>query len=281
MRIKMSFVCLLFVTMFFVFFPGFVQASSPQETLNQYITDLQKSPDDQALREKIIKFAQVMKPSPKVPNEVDELIGKATYIFKNAKSEAEFNDAVDAYQKALLIAPWVPEYYYNLGTVQEKAGKFKEAVESLELYLLAAPEAKDAKEVREHIGGLKYAAEKAMKPSSETVTAQEQNKSEDLFKKIDGRRYTLPEGGGQTSVIDVKGKVLVWGNIMPSGEYSEAFRSELQGLKSPVPFDSNSPAVRLGLMESTLTVSEDGANMTNRMRYSNGDVQEHIYLWQK
>ena len=32
-----------------------VHAQTPQETLAQYISDLQKNPDDYALREKIIK----------------------------------------------------------------------------------------------------------------------------------------------------------------------------------------------------------------------------------
>jgi len=43
------------------------QAQSPQETLNQYISDLQKNPTDYALREKIIKHVQTMKPAPAIP----------------------------------------------------------------------------------------------------------------------------------------------------------------------------------------------------------------------
>ncbi len=52
-----------------VFLPLFsqVQAATPQQTLNQYISDLQKNPDDYALREKIIKHVQTMKPAPAIP----------------------------------------------------------------------------------------------------------------------------------------------------------------------------------------------------------------------
>jgi hypothetical protein len=45
------------------------QSLSPREQLQQYIADLQKKPDDQALREKIIKLARGMKPAPAVPKE--------------------------------------------------------------------------------------------------------------------------------------------------------------------------------------------------------------------
>ena len=38
------------------------QAQSPQQTLNQYVSDLQKNPNDYALREKIIRHVQTMKP---------------------------------------------------------------------------------------------------------------------------------------------------------------------------------------------------------------------------
>ena len=41
-----------------------VEAQSPQATLKQYISDLQKNPNDNALREKIIKLVQIIKPAP-------------------------------------------------------------------------------------------------------------------------------------------------------------------------------------------------------------------------
>ena len=41
------------------------------------------------------------------------------------------------------------------------AGKLKEAKQSFELYLLAAPNAQDARDIRKRIAGLEYATEKA------------------------------------------------------------------------------------------------------------------------
>lgn len=67
MRLKRPFVCLFFVATFLAAFSA--QAQSPQQTLNQYVSDLQKNPDDNALREKIIKHVQTMKPAPAIPEE--------------------------------------------------------------------------------------------------------------------------------------------------------------------------------------------------------------------
>ncbi len=127
---------LVFVLIFV--FMSTVQAQSPQETLNQYISDLQKNPNDNALREKIIKHAQTMKPAPKTPEEVDELVGQAKYVFKHAKTQEDYLGAVEAYKKIVNITPWVGDYYYNLGVAQEQAGQPNDAINSFKLYLLAS-----------------------------------------------------------------------------------------------------------------------------------------------
>jgi len=264
---------LFFSAVFFLFFSGMVYAGSQQETLSQYISDLQKNPDDNAQRAKIIKLAQEMKPAPAVPAEAEKFNDRGEYAAKTAKSEADFADAAKEYEKALLIAPWIAEDYCNLGILQEKSNQPQKAIESLNLYLLAAPNAKDAREVRKRIAGLEYAAEKSAKQSNFEAAG--------WIKDLDGRRYTLSLGYGQTGVMDIKGKVIVAGNIMPDGGYSEIFRIEVAGRQSPMPIDSNSPAARLGLIESTLIISEDGNKIIERSRYKNGDVHEQVYLWQK
>jgi len=149
-------------------------AQSPREQFAQMVEQLQKSPGDASLREKIMKMAMELKPPPVVPAEVDELVGRAAYISKNAKGETEFAEAARAYERALLLAPWVADYYLRLADAQEKAGRFKEAVASLRWYLVAAPQAQDARAVRERIGGLTYAAEGAAKTAA--AKAEEERK---------------------------------------------------------------------------------------------------------
>ena len=170
MKLKMSFVCLLFFAAFLASFSAHAQSANPQETLNQYIADLQKNPNDNALREKIIKHVQEMKPAPKVPEEVATHEGAAEYAFKNAKTDADFADAAREYEKALLAAPWGSADYFNCGVAYESAKQFDAAIRNFNLYLIAAPDAQDANAVRKRIGGLKYAMDKAMQDQKAAET---------------------------------------------------------------------------------------------------------------
>jgi hypothetical protein len=48
----------------------------------------------------------------------------------------------------------VPLIYYNLGVVQEKVGLYTEALQSLKLYLIASPDAKNARDVKNKVYAL-------------------------------------------------------------------------------------------------------------------------------
>jgi tetratricopeptide (TPR) repeat protein len=141
------------------------QSSSPREQLKQYVADLQKNPDDRALREKIIHLALTITPKPSVPPEAIESEGAAEFAFKISENYA---DAARQYEKALLSAPWVAADYFNLGVAQEKADLTKKALESFQLYLIAAPDAEDATDVLKKIGALKHVLEQ-----QETAAASE------------------------------------------------------------------------------------------------------------
>jgi len=150
------------------------ESSNPRETLKQYVADLQRNPDDQSLRERIIKLALDMRPPPATPPEALELEGAAEYAFKNAKNEADFADAAKQYEKALLVAPWKATDYFNLGVAQEKARQLRPAIQSFELYLLGAPNANDSEDVRKRIGGLRFASERTERQEVAEKAKQEE-----------------------------------------------------------------------------------------------------------
>src|SRR4030066_126911 len=104
------------------------QTGSPQETLKQYIADLQKNPNDFALREKIIKLVQKMKPAPTIPEEARRHMSRGIAAMKDAKSADDFRDAVKEFEKASLATPWFANAYYNLGIAQDKAGIYADAI---------------------------------------------------------------------------------------------------------------------------------------------------------
>lgn len=167
-------------------------SSSPREQLKQYVAELQKSPDDQALREKIVKLAREIKPAPEIPREAREHEGAAEYIVKNAKSESDFAKAAAEYEQALLIAPWVATVYYNLGVVYEKSNQPARAIGNYDLYLVAAPQADDADAVIKKIGGLKFASKEAQRQRDDSAERERQkNAGQQLRSLVEGKQYRL------------------------------------------------------------------------------------------
>lgn len=158
------------------------QQGSSYDELKQQTAKLQQNPGDDALREQIIKLAAGLDMKPAAPPEMDELSGKAKFILGHAASPSDFSNAADAYVKASLLAPWVPENYFNAGVSFEKANRYADAIRFYQFYLLAAPDAPDAKSAREHIGGLKYAIQKDAddRAAAEAAVRQKEQAIRDL-----------------------------------------------------------------------------------------------------
>jgi tetratricopeptide (TPR) repeat protein len=174
-----------------VFVPlGYIQAQLPQQTLAQYLSDLQKNPNDTALREKIIKHVQTMRPAPALSKEAERFMTRGAVAMKSAKDVNDFKDSVTEFEKATMAAPWLANAYYNLGVAQAKAGLYDAAIKSLKLYLLAAPNASDANSVEKLIYEIEYRQEKTAKESSpEAIGVNKQKEYEEWLKKIDGAQW--------------------------------------------------------------------------------------------
>ena len=136
--------------------------STPRDQLQQLTAQLRQTPNDEALREKIILLALTLNPKPPTPDAAIIAEGAAEYAFKNAKTNSDYGEAAKQYERALLLAPWLAADYFNCGVAHEKAGENKEAIHNFNLYLLAAPDADDAMAVKKRIGGLQFAAQKAV-----------------------------------------------------------------------------------------------------------------------
>ena len=150
-------------------------AQSPREQLQQMVEQLQKTPTDNALREKMIKLGAEIKPAPEVPPEAKRPFVMAGTYQKEAKKPSDFALAIAAYQDALKIAPWWGDAYYNLSVSLESAGRLDEAKDALNLYLLTKP--KDAEEAQNRLYALdakkhlaaKQAAEAAVEKAAEAA----------------------------------------------------------------------------------------------------------------
>ena len=107
---------------FILVMPSLVaQADAPSSAsqLQQLTAQLQQSPGDQALREKIIALAQQLKPAPTLPDEAERRMARGAAAFKAAQSAADYQDAVKEFTQATLAAPWYGDAYFNLGLAQD------------------------------------------------------------------------------------------------------------------------------------------------------------------
>jgi tetratricopeptide (TPR) repeat protein len=250
----------ILAAIFFLLFSILVsvaQAQSPQETLDQYVSDLQRNPGDIALRAKIIALAQTFNAKPPLPEEVHEIVGRANFAIKNASSAADFMAAAEAYTKASLIAPWVSDYYFNQGVAYEKAGRFDQAIAAFGWYLKAESRAKDANAVHERIGGLKYAKERATQQSIPQATAaQSRMNDQELIKSLNGAQYGGQARGFEHKLL-IRGDRLLWWSRIP---------------EQNLPFSEPPDSMRIIGLRATMTgrngteygftISDDGENIT-------------------
>lgn len=163
LRKKMTSVALLLITMILSSSAAVVAAekAGSLETLRQYVADLKKNPENAELREKTIKYAQTFKQKPPVPEDYERHLSRGTAYLKKAADSEGYMKAMDELRAAVAVAPWLADAYENLAAAQEKAGLFAEAVQSLNFTLLADPNAKNAREIKNHTYELEVYAEDA------------------------------------------------------------------------------------------------------------------------
>jgi tetratricopeptide (TPR) repeat protein len=194
------------------------QAQTSQESLSQYISDLQKSPNDNALREKIIKFVQTMKATPAIPEEARKYMNRGMAAAESAKTENDFKDAIEEFQKAVNIAPWLGIGYRNLAVMQDKGGQYSQALQNLRLYFLTNPSAADAEAAKSLMDKIEYRQEKAAKESSpEAIAEKKRQEAEVWLRKLDGAQYTAPFQdicSRSTLALDINGKEITYSDTL-------------------------------------------------------------------
>jgi len=190
---------------------------SPREQLQQLVEQLQKTPSDNALRERIIKIALTLKPLPALPDTAVAFEGRAQFAFRSAKSENDFLVAAQEYEKALAAAPWVPGYYSDLCTIYEKASKYVEAKRHCGFYLTGLTDPAQVTDVKRRIAGLEFGIEKVA--GDKRRAAEEANSPKAieaaLLSKVEGARF-VDRHSRQTSgfpgtvdeIFDIKDRTL-------------------------------------------------------------------------
>lgn len=155
------------------------------DALNQAVSQWLQNPGDADLGKTVVKQAKALKGAPK-PKEYTRHLVMGKMAFKDAKSPADFQEAVNELQSATEAAPWIADGWYNLGMAKKMAAEYTGAENDMNLYLLLSPRAKDAEEVQKTIYEIEYAAKKTGE------MGQKQKEANDWLKNLDGARFVGP-----------------------------------------------------------------------------------------
>lgn len=170
-------------------FSGIAVAQTPQEQLSQMVAQLQKTPTDNALREKIIKLAATITPPPAIPEDARRPFVRANTAVKNASGADDYAGAIKLYQDSLLLAPWWGDAYFNLSRAQELHQDYDAAIQSLKFFLLTSPSQADAREAQDHIYALEELRDK--KTVSDRKKAEEARAENDKRLAEQARRDVI------------------------------------------------------------------------------------------
>lgn len=75
-------------------------AESPRAQLQQMVKVVQRYPDYDELREKIIALAATLRPAPAIPEEAERRMAYGTATFQSAKSIADYEEAANEFEQA-------------------------------------------------------------------------------------------------------------------------------------------------------------------------------------
>lgn len=147
-------------------------AHTPRAALHWLQAHLQADPRIQGWRWAAIRLAPHLRPMPVVPEAAHEHLARGIAAFKLAANTQGLQPAIDEFRQAVAAAPWWPDPYYDLAKTEEKRGDSVHAALDYEDYLLAAPQARDAEDVRTKVYQLQYVAEQSQKTANALTTRQ-------------------------------------------------------------------------------------------------------------
>ena len=178
-------------------------AQTPREQLQQMAEQLQKAPNDNALREKIITLAASIKPAPAIPEEAREPFVMGATVLKKSSDPAGASKAVDLFTQALNIAPWFADAYYNRAIAREAAGQYELAIDDIKFYLEFKLTDAERREAQDKIYSLKAEAQLGSANKAEDKQAAIRTQEQ----RISGpwkRPHTLNDGVPRLIILYVR-----------------------------------------------------------------------------
>jgi len=175
------------------------QAGKLRDAFTHYLTAYRAlswgSDSKSRLEKEIIELVLKLDPRPAIPEEAERRMARGKTALKVAQNSSDYESAAKEFLEAINQAPWWADAHYNLAVVREKQNEYQKAIDSFKTYLLAAPAASDAKEVKAKIYELEYLMEKIDKAKSEEERerearrrAEEQRQREEQQRREEAQR---------------------------------------------------------------------------------------------
>jgi tetratricopeptide (TPR) repeat protein len=284
---------LLVVVAFFTLTASAHAAQSPSEQLKQMVVQLQKTPTDDALREKIVKLARQVKPAPAIPEEANRAFVKGNVFQKEATNVSGYELAISSYREALRVAPWWGDVYFNLSAALASSGRFEEAIASMTLYKATVHAGSgEAREAQNKIYTLEAKKEMAASERKQIEANSPQAKAKkdaELIRSLNGAKFVGETSYGSTvvsNVYEIHGQEVHYYNEVVRNPDGDSFQTSTLRPSMRNPGDNNKPAF-IGLLrgrefnhESPWSgrvnyqeISEDGSTIRTLFR-EKGEVKD-------
>jgi hypothetical protein len=260
------------------------------------------NPSD-AARLQIIKLAQAMKTPPEIPEEARGHYVMAVVFVNTAEDNADYERGIEEYKAALLAAPWWGDAYKKLATAQTAAGRYDDAIASLNFYLLTQPA--DARNTQDEIYRLKALGQRAAEEQAKKQTEEQQRELLAVRQQderaataagkytVEGRWYEIPTpndffiGGKSNPECDyyVKqdgGRWTIKNNCLVSIRTID--KVEVKTRQLSFRLSGRDPGFPYSEVIITFTLSEDGQRLEGRGTPYDKDffpVGDHTVRWER
>ena len=262
--------CTLFALAGTASFPARAQAT--RDEFQRLTSQLQQTPNDTALREKVIKLAQTLQPAPAVPEEARKPFVMGATVLKKAGGPADAAKAVELFTTAINIAPWFADAYYNRAVARETAGQFEAAMADLKQYLVFKLSDQERREAQDKIYALEADSQLATTKKAEedsTRLAAAAAERERARPTIEG---TWAGGNLRFQVVRDGERYAITGGIMlgvkaPITWHARSVVADRQHIQFQA--DHDNPGIRMHPIE--LSLSPDGSELTGWFNAPNGN----------
>jgi tetratricopeptide (TPR) repeat protein len=226
----------------------------------------------------------------------------AVVLANSAEDNAGYERAIEEYKAASMAAPWWGDAYKKLAAAQKAAGRFDDAIASMNLYMLTQPtDARNAQDEIYQLMALKQtaAAENEVKKQREQRQLKLLEAQQEKERAVtEGRNYTVE---GRWYQIPLPSGFFVGGNSKPECDYiinqnggrwaitNSCSRSlwaidniQVQARLISFRLSGHDPGYPLSVVNVTFTLSADGKTLEGQesvFNKGNEPMGAHAVRW--